>query len=251
MEDNKIVICEFCGARCKLKDGFCQSCWKKLPSQAETETEDFIIDGIGQSEWEAFIERNTDHYIPVYKKHEGKKVFLHMNWAASFFGLNWVLYRRMYKFAVLSFIGVTFFTVLLYTMFLMPHMKEIKELIPVVVTHRQYLEMGGPTILYDEQGVAYTPDSVREGFDASRRYNDILTSASYKILIIIPLTFFYYGLLGDAVYKQHIKKNMHFKEGGTSVGALVGGRILLSIIEAVLITPAISVFSALLIAFIG
>ena len=87
------VVCENCGAVCNTEDGYCKACWKKLT--ADNAEEDHILDGIGESEWKAFIEKNTDYYMPIFKKHEGKKCFVSMNWSAFFLGCSWLFYRRM------------------------------------------------------------------------------------------------------------------------------------------------------------
>ena len=93
---SNVIQCEKCGATCNLKDGFCKKCWAQLPG-----AEDYILDGMGQTDLEDFIDKNSKRYIDVYKKNQGKKMFLNINWAAMFFGVNWMLYRKMYKLASL------------------------------------------------------------------------------------------------------------------------------------------------------
>ena len=47
-----------------------------------------------------FIDKNASRYVDIYAENENKKFFLSWNWAAFFFGVNWMCYRKMYKNAV-------------------------------------------------------------------------------------------------------------------------------------------------------
>lgn len=236
---NKATIkCEHCGAICNLEDGYCKNCWKKLSCEAEQDN--FIIDGIGQSEWESFIGKKADRYIDVYKKNEGKKIFLHINWAAFFWGLNWMLYRRMFKFAVIGYIISAVLSIILSTILIIPHIEEMKVLNEDIAPYHAYLESGGKTFLLDSQGVPYSPEVVQQGAQAERELYKIETDVKLKSFFLIPLNWIFFGLFGDALYKMHILKNIKNKEGGTSVPSLLGGRLLFSAIEVFAFSPLIS-----------
>lgn len=228
---NYTVQCEHCGATCNLKDGYCKNCWKKLP--CDNEQSDFIIDGIGQSEWEKFIDKNADRYIDVYKKNEGRKWFLHINWAAMFFGLNWMLYRKMNKITFISYFVFALLSVVLSILLFIPHIDEMKALNEDIAAYEAYLEGGGQTVIYNSYGAGYSPEVVKKGAAAEKELFEIQVDILLNSLWIIPVQCIFIGLLGDALYKKHILKNIKIKEGGTSVANLIGMRILLNFVSAI------------------
>ena len=238
------IKCENCGTICNAKDGYCKNCWKKLGG--ETEQADFIIDGIGQTEWEDYIDKNAKRYVDVYKNNNGKKWFLHINWAAFFLGLNWVLYRKMYKVAVIGFIVTSLITVALSVLFLLPHTEEMKILNQDIAPYREYIKGGGQTIMLDADGRPYSPEIVQKGAMAERKNAEIEAKAKLKTLIIVPFTCIFWGLFGDAIYKKHIIKNIKNKNGGASIGAVICGRMLLSLVEWLLTGALVSLLVMLL-----
>lgn len=239
--DNRTIRCTNCGATCKSKDEYCKSCWKKIAIEAAPD--DSIVDEVNQSEWvdwELFIDKNADRYIETYKKNQDKKIFAHINWSAFFFGLNWVLYRRMIKFAIISLVITSLLSLFLFTVFLIPYRADIKRLNEDIEPYEEYCNRGGKTILYDEQGVPYSPEIVQKGASAKNKLAKIETNAQLKCYsIIILLSCGFWGFLGDAVYKIHIKQNIGRKNGGTSLVELIGGRILLSVM-GLLLSPITS-----------
>lgn len=242
---NGTVTCEHCGAVCFKKDGYCKSCWKKL--SVENEKDNYIIDGIGQAEWEDFIDKNTAHYIDAYKKNEGKKLFLHINWSAFFFGFTWLLYRKMYQFAVIGYIISFFLSSILAIVLMVPHIDEIKALNEDIAPYHAYLESGGKTVLIDAQGEPYSPEVVQIGAQAERELHKLETDIQLKTCWLIPLQCLVIGLLGDALYKMHILKNVKNKNGGVSVASLFCGRLLFSLIDALAFSPLISLITMMLI----
>jgi len=217
--DNNTIICSNCGATCKATDEYCKRCWKKLNKEAASENS--LQDDKTQPkwvEWELFIDKNADRYIEIYQENSGKKLFPHMNWAAFLFGLNWVLYRRMFKVAVIGFFVTALLSTLLFSAFLLPHRAEII--------------------------------SLQESTDsfASLKIENIIASAQLITLCLVPLSCVFWGLFGDSIYQMHIKKKIgNSKNGGTSVAELFGGRILFSVISAVLLNPLTTLLTAILI----
>lgn len=223
------VICEHCGETCRITDGFCQNCWKKLPLP-EAVAEDAILDGYGVSEWRRFVDRNADRYIDVFKKHEGKRFFLHMNWAAFFFGMNWMLYRKMYKLALLSCVLFSLVSVLVSGLVMLPRAAEIQQLRDERDAYHRYLDADRDTVITDEYGNRYTPEVVERGRAAEKELLQIELQDSLMQVLLAPVHCLFWGLCGDAVYKAHVKKNILTKDGGTSVGAIFAGRFVISII---------------------
>ncbi|SNZ09692.1 Protein of unknown function [Persephonella hydrogeniphila] len=56
-----------------------------------------------------FIGDRADYYIEKFKKFEETGSVLSWNWAAFFFGLLWMLYRKMYLYSAIFIILVLFF----------------------------------------------------------------------------------------------------------------------------------------------
>lgn len=242
--NNVTVKCENCGTVCNVKNGYCKNCWKKL--DIKSEQDDFILDGMGQSEWEEFIGKNANRYIEVYKKNNGKKIFLHINWSAFFFSLNWVLYRKMYKVAIIGFVITSLISILLSTIFFLPHIDEIKSLNNAIAPFHEYLENGGKTILTDSDGVPYSPEIVQKGAQAEKKLYKIENDVKLKTYLLIPISCVFWGLFSDAIYKKHIRKNIKNKNGGTSISALIVGRILLVVINLLVLNPLISFIAVIL-----
>ena len=178
--DTDMIKCPNCGATCKSTDEYCKKCWKRLGIEAQPG--DPVQKDMMQSEWvdwELYIGKNADRYVEAYKENTGKKWFTHMNWAACFFGLNWVLYRRMFKTAILAFLISSLLFTLVFTAFLLPHKAEI-------------------------QALKESSDSF-----AALEIVEITAEAQLLCLLLVPLSCVFWGLFGDAIYKMHIEKNLH------------------------------------------
>ena len=245
--ENSTITCSNCGATCKSTDEYCKRCWKSL--SVEIDPRESLVDGMSQDEWvewEEFIGKNADRYIEVYRKNHDKKFFAHMNWSAFFFGLNWVLYRRMIKFALIGFVVSFFISTLLMVMCVLPFRAELISLNEDIVAYQSYLKSDQETVLIDEKGESYTPDVLLRGMEATRKRNKIETFATFMSYLILPLTCIFWGLFGDCIYKMHIQKNIRTKNGGTSVAELMGGRIVLAIIELLLLSPLSSLIITIL-----
>lgn len=225
------VICEGCGAVCNTEDGYCKSCWKKLPN--ESAENDGVLEGIGHSDWRDFIEKNTDYYMPIYQKNEGKKIFASMNWAAFFFGNNWLFYRKMYKVAMVCY-ALTFVLIAVFALlFSVPYSAEIQALQEPISAYEEYIDRGGDKVLYTPSGDAVTPEIVEEYYRAQDRLMSIqLDICLYSILAVFVLQPFVMGLFGNAIYKAHIKKRiLEPNAGGASIASLIFGWILFDFIE--------------------
>jgi hypothetical protein len=55
----------------------------------------------------AFIGPKADYYIPAFQKMDSSGSAISWNWSAFFFGVLWMLYRKMYLYALVIW-GVTF-----------------------------------------------------------------------------------------------------------------------------------------------
>ncbi len=241
------IICENCGAVCNTDDGYCKSCWKKLTN--ESAEDDHILEGIGESDWKNFIEKNTDYYMPVYQKNEGKKFFISMNWAAFFLRFDWLFYRKMYKAAVIFYVMTNVLFVVLSLLIGLTYTDELKELQVPLDAYHEYIENGGDRTLYTPSGDPVTPDIVKEGYRADSEIQDIKMSIILKsllgIMILQPLVM---GLFGNAIYKAHIKKRIHEPNaGGASITSLIFGWIATDVIESLVVSPIVTLVIMILV----
>lgn len=243
--NESMVRCEQCGAICNIKDGYCKKCWKKLP--VKDEQEDFIIEGIGQAEWERFIDKNSARYVAVFKKNNGKNFFLNINWSAFFFGINWMLYRKMYKFAIVSFFASALLTLILTVLFYIPYIDEIATLNNDIIAMDEHLENGGEKHFVDSDGITHYPEVVKKAFEAERRMDEIELGVTLKSLLSVPICCLIFGFLGDALYKRYVLRNIKSKEGGTSISSVICGRVLINIIETLVFSFLLPLIALILI----
>ena len=227
---HRAVTCEYCGALCNQDDGYCKSCWKKLPTD-ET-GDDYLLEGKGHSEWIDFIEKRTDHYMPVFKKNEGKSVFVSWNWSAFFFANNWMFYRKMYKYALILaaiFVGVT---ALLTTAFMLPHAGEIREINDIIAMYEEQMDEGDRVNVYTPDGTYTIPEAQARKWSAE---NDLMmlemTITLRATLATALVQSVFFGLFGDALYKRFAQKRIGQKEGGASLVSWFGGVLLFDVIE--------------------
>ncbi len=152
----------------------------------------------------------------------------------------------MYKVATIGFVITSLISILISIIFLLPHIEEIKSLNELITPFHQYVENGGQTILLDGQGLPYSPEIVQQGAQAEKKLNEIQTDVQLKSFFLIPFTCVFWGLFGDAIYKMHIRKNIKNESGGTSISALIGGRLLLGAIELLALNPLFSLITLIL-----
>lgn len=96
------IICSACGETCSPNDRYCKNCNASLKEQTPITFDNSLLEGIDYALWNDFIEKNADRYISVFKKSNGKRWFSSFNWCAFLFSIEWLLYRKMYKIAILS-----------------------------------------------------------------------------------------------------------------------------------------------------
>ncbi|HOD79703.1 MAG TPA: DUF2628 domain-containing protein [Syntrophorhabdus sp.] len=94
--------CSACGKEIGEGSGFCQHCGAKVGQQTTSNvTRDTAT--ITDSEYAAFIGKNSDKYLTKFKKFSvlGKDNFTATwHWPAFFFGPFWMFYRKLYLWAV-------------------------------------------------------------------------------------------------------------------------------------------------------
>ena len=151
--------------------------------------------------WAEFIDKNSERYLQIYEANHDKKIFLHTNWAAFFFGPNWMFYRKMYGWgmiAVLLNVLIPFGTLFAMVGIYLPQLRSILSLASI-----------SPNDAFMQQVATATVDDIL--------YGKIL----FVVITVTLLAQLIFSLFADCIYRQHIRKNMGIKGDGTSVGAVI------------------------------
>jgi hypothetical protein len=96
-------FCPHCGKGIEIGNIFCPHCGNKIDSP----TIDPANDPIAEEEWRTFIARHADYYQYKFRNFldRGTNSFaITWNWPAFFLGFIWMLYRKMYLWALIAFI---------------------------------------------------------------------------------------------------------------------------------------------------
>lgn len=96
-----------------------------------------LLDGIKKSDWHWFIDKNASRYVDIYAKNEGKKFFLSWNWAAFFFNIKWLFYRKMYKIAVLFILLYSVINIIAVLLISTAYMEELKPLYKLIKDYEE------------------------------------------------------------------------------------------------------------------
>lgn len=225
-------VCENCGAIYAEKDGYCKNCWKKVTDDIDE------IKGLPKNDWEKFIGNKSDRYTKVFEKHEGKKMFFELNIAALLFGFNWMLYRKMYKYAFIHLLITVLFT--------------------FVVYGAVYGIYKNDVVLYQKLDVQYDSYVNEHWFDEEEQEDPAYFKDYYAVkerLEFLPafligfLPFameIFLSLLGDCTYRAHVHQKLSENRkdcGGTSVGLFFAGGAINLILNITLITPVLEKFT--------
>ena len=99
-----LSTCPGCGGATSPGDSFCPSCGASLGGGASA---------VSDEEYAAYIGKNADYYIRKFRKFTagggggaggGETFALTWHWPAFFFPVLWMLYRKMYVWALVAFL---------------------------------------------------------------------------------------------------------------------------------------------------
>lgn len=96
------IRCSNCGKKCKETDTHCRYCQEPIVKTVDTYGQP--IDGIELKKWEEFIGEGSSSYISKFRKSDGKNIFIGANFAALAFAQTWMLYRKMYLEALITYL---------------------------------------------------------------------------------------------------------------------------------------------------
>lgn len=95
--------CPRCGREIEPDSLFCRYCGERVSSMTPGASTDQVRD----EDYRAFIGKNADRYVSQFRSFQnaGRDRFaVTWNWSAFFLGFIWMLYRKMYLWALLAFL---------------------------------------------------------------------------------------------------------------------------------------------------
>jgi hypothetical protein len=95
-------FCPNCGKTFDQGNAFCPHCGVKILSTVPASSGDLIA----EEEFRAFIGKKADHYLSKFQSFFGGANYgfaITWSWSACFLGFIWMLYRKMYLWALLAF----------------------------------------------------------------------------------------------------------------------------------------------------
>lgn len=201
MTDKLEKKCEYCGATYIVSDGYCKKCWKRIPTTASPKEE--LLDGVKKADWHFFIDKNASRYVDIYAEKEGKRLFVSWNWAAFFFGVNWLFYRKMYKNAVIASLVYSLIAVIVPLSLFAAYKGQLKPLYEDVAAYES--SFGTDAFTADASGlVVYVNGQPVKNYEAREKISRI-TVRVVSISLFAMLAFqVLMGLFGDCIYKAHI-----------------------------------------------
>ncbi|MBI5603087.1 MAG: zinc-ribbon domain-containing protein [Deltaproteobacteria bacterium] len=96
-------MCPQCGRAIERGNNFCPHCGEKIPPVGVEPS----CDKVYEEDYRSFIGKNADRYLSKFRKFQftGRDGFaVTWNWPAFWLGFIWMLYRKMYLWALLAFI---------------------------------------------------------------------------------------------------------------------------------------------------
>lgn len=128
------IRCSACGKKCKETDSYCRYCQE--PIVKTVDTYGAPIENIELARWEEFIGENSKAFIPVFRKSEGKKIFTSANFGALVFGQLWLLYRKMYREAIVAYLAALVLIVMIFSVLLADTFTGVMITIPILLAYR-------------------------------------------------------------------------------------------------------------------
>ena len=169
------------------------------------------IEGISPGKLHTFIDRNAMRYIEAFSENKNYKRFTTKNFAAFFFPELWLLYRKMYLYALLKAITSICVTVFfISTAVMTPKINEIiNSSDSVAVEIPEHIKQ------YDDWVVeSYVKEYLRQN-SKDTRLNAIYLGINIVTVAALIIYNLFFSLYADCIYRTFIIRNRH-KKGGVS-----------------------------------
>lgn len=233
--------CTGCGTPYSAWDAYCSVCGAKLVQQPPDEAE--LLEGIPLSDWHVFIDKNASRYMALFVKHKEKKVFFHMNWAAMFFNVYWMFYRRMYKYALLFLAVSLVFSLAVTAGAVLAFKPEFEVAQSIIAPYEPYL--GDYDWSYATHGSFELMAEVRETVGEYNAAVNLVTGKLTFFVVVATLLFHtLFGLLADCLYRAYVRAHIRYTNGGTSGWSLAGGVALYLVFSRLIESPLIQLVTA-------
>ena len=254
--DTLTVRCENCGATFSAGTKTCRTCGATLPT-FEKQQEDEMLEGMPLSDWREFIGPRSNNYIEIFKKHEGKAIFLSFNPWPLLFGLYWMFYRKMYKLAfallAVSLVIVTFVASLVCA----AYVPELKKAGNALLAYSEYIDVDGKKT----SAFPNDEDEAEKIMSVYYNYKDTVNKISTKATLVstlvqLPVMHLLVYFLSFFFYREHVlNRTIRRKgyvassgEGGVSFGAVILYYLFGNTVTALAsIIPTITIATVLLI----
>ena len=152
--------------------------------------EEELLDGVPLADWHTFIDNNASRYMELFQANKNKKVFFHMNWAAMFFNVYWMFYRKMYACALFFMAVSLLVTLAVSTAALVALKPEVEAADRILAPYSQYLEENDGQ-LYGDIAV------VNEVQSAQRKYEKAMNVVTRKFIFsVVPGHVLFTGVFG-------------------------------------------------------
>ena len=236
--------CPNCGATFINGDTYCHTC--HAPLNYEPTPQEALLYGIKKSDWYLFIDKNSSRYVDIFAKNEGKKIFFNMNWAAMFFNVYWMFYRKMYKYAVIFLVVSLLYSIGVIAIAVSAVKPAMLEAEKIIAPYAEYLSnSNGHNMAFTDSTVDMT-----EALNAATKYDHEIDKIIGKMSfwVITPSIVFgtLFGLLADCIYRSYVLRNINRTRGGTSGWSLAGGVLVYMLVNNFIGSPIIAYITTML-----
>ncbi|MEE0929180.1 MAG: DUF2628 domain-containing protein [Acutalibacteraceae bacterium] len=228
--------CKNCGEFIPEDERFCPDCGMPVGSESEK-----VFSEMSDAELHSYIGKNSSRYVDIFSKNRGKSFFVSFNWAAGLFGVAWLCYRKMYKYAVLFFALNILVSAVLSCGFALTYKEEIKACKRVTGDSVFSVISNLDMITTDDDGNLVVGDIPKEVTDLQKKAEDFDSKVSV-VFLALNLAL---ALFADCLYKRHIQKNP-YSTGGVSVPGCIIGAVAEGAGESVAETVILIIISALI-----
>lgn len=197
--------CENCGTMCEREVTVCANCGYEF--------KEATLDGMRVTDIAAYVDKNGSRYMDIFRKNEGKRTFIHTNWAAFFLGIYWFFYRKMYKWGIISLVMTMLVSVLFCSLGIAIYKDELHEALEVYGVEAENLTVEFGDI--EDIGAIRVTDGA--GYTAAS--GDVAKAIIKMVSLAVIAEFvagFVLSLFADCIYFHHIKKHIGFSKGGVS-----------------------------------
>ena len=173
----------------------------------EADSSNDMLNGINKSDLHLFIDKNSSRYVDIYAKNENKKYFINWNWAAFFFGANWLSFRKMYKNAAIYLLISNLLSACIIIIALSAYKDQL-------VNSYFYNDISNDIDL--DYTNTYTVTYEEEPTSTDKILSNISRNVILWTILIILGTRIFLALFADCIYRNHILKQINSSLTGRS-----------------------------------